>query len=278
MPHASLYQDSWRNPLSTARRHSSEALWAKFIKMVLDIHEYFYPIFAGEQRVDEYVPKNVFGTASHIGNNHFITTSHTIKNALQSGIVKIGFAINRKLYFVNICESETLDDLDLCLFRLEENLSPYKTLNISFNRLEMLEDVSTAGFPHGLDFENNVLRNRALKGYIVNHGPFFRFHKKPLAYELSFQCPKGISGAPLMKFYPNKQQFIVHGYIIGNTNTEITVFTEKETSSNGIHTSIYEKTESTKYGIAINNQELQEINSSLVGNIHEHFKNLGLLI
>jgi hypothetical protein len=26
MPHASLYQDSWRNPLSTARRHSSEAL------------------------------------------------------------------------------------------------------------------------------------------------------------------------------------------------------------------------------------------------------------
>jgi hypothetical protein len=29
MPHASLYQDSWRNPLSTARRHSSEALASK---------------------------------------------------------------------------------------------------------------------------------------------------------------------------------------------------------------------------------------------------------
>jgi hypothetical protein len=33
MPHASLYQDSWRNPLSTARRHSSEALAAILLKV-----------------------------------------------------------------------------------------------------------------------------------------------------------------------------------------------------------------------------------------------------
>jgi len=52
------------------------------------------------------------------------------------------------------------------------------------------------------------------------------------------------------------EEFVVTGYIIGNSNTEIVVFSEKEiTKDEGIERH-YERSESMKFGIAISTEEL----------------------
>lgn len=53
---------------------------------------------------------------------------------------------------------------------------------------------------------------------------FREFSKKPSVYELSFHCPKGISGTSLK----NSETWHVKGFIIANASTEILVFEEKE--------------------------------------------------
>ena len=229
---------------------------------IFELDNYVFAIFGGELQNDVFIPKDVFGTASRLSEFTFISTAHTIINASSYDSCAMGIALPgmRQLHFELIDEFELFEKIDLATFSIF-NYHQYGHLlsfKLSFKPLNMLDDVVAVGFPHGLDNINQVLKYRALKGHIVNHGPFYRFDSRPVAYELSFNCPRGISGAPLMKYKESDSAFNIHGYIIGNTKVEMTVFSEREVTNNGERESVYEKTETTNLGIAIDSVELKD--------------------
>jgi hypothetical protein len=225
--------------------------------MTIDVHDYFFPILGGTGSEFDFKPTSILGTASCLYKDKYITAGHTIESAQTYDSAFMAFIEKRteQIFYVPIENAEIISDIDLATFELPDNIES-RSFKICKNTLEMLSDIITCGFPHGLDLQNQILRNRAFKGYISNYGQFFQFPSRPNCYELSFTCPKGISGAPLLQFDKNLLQYIVYGYVIGNSNFEITVFSESETTLDGLTKTIHEKTESMKFGIAIQVDEL----------------------
>jgi hypothetical protein len=225
--------------------------------MTIDVHDYFFPILGGTGSEFNFVPKRILGTASCLFRNTYVTAGHTIEAALtyESAFMGLINKNSEQIFYIPIEKHNIMKDIDLATFELPDTIESL-SFKVCTDTLEMLSDVLACGFPHGLDLQNQVLRNRAFKGYITNYGLFYQFPSRPNCYELSFMCPKGISGAPLLQFDKERLQYISYGYIIGNSNIEITVFSDSETSSDGLIKTIYEKTESMKFGIAIQVNEL----------------------
>ena len=132
----------------------------------------------------------------------------------------------------------------------------------------MLDSIRTAGFPYGLDMAQLKISVRAFAGEIVSTQNWSGLSAKPEAYELLFQCPRGLSGAPL--WVPLTTPVIV-GMIIGNCITEMIIHSEKEESTEDGKTTIYERTESLRLGLAVQTKPLTEINSQLLGSTVEAF-------
>lgn len=237
------------------------------MKLNFDIYEYVFPLYGGKIGKNSFEPIVLCGTASRIADNLFITAAHSIKYAKTYEACAIGilnYTTKQYTYF-NFSIYESHDGLDLGIIEIYikrggEEIA--KMFYLSKNPLNLLDDVFTIGFPHGLDLKNNVLIKRALKGYVVNHFSFRDFPKAPKVYELSFQCPVGISGAPLLKM--DYGSITVHGYIIGNSKTEIEIFSEKEELQENNTTTIVTRSETTKFGIAIDSKELEKINSQFI--------------
>jgi hypothetical protein len=225
--------------------------------MTIDIHDYLFPILGGKGTELDFEPLNILGTASCFYGNKYVTAGHSMNAAQTYESAYMGLIDKRteQIYYVPLNDIDIHEDIDLATFEI-----PHGIENMSFkigtDKLEMLSDVLACGFPHGLDLEYRILRNRAFKGYIINYGPFYQFPRRPNCYELSFVCPRGISGAPLLQFDTDYLQYLIYGYVIGNSNSEITVFKETEKTDDGSVKTIYEKTESTKFGIAIQVDEL----------------------
>ncbi|MCJ7449411.1 MAG: hypothetical protein MUO72_17180 [Bacteroidales bacterium] len=225
--------------------------------MTIDVHDYFFPILGGTESEFDFKPTSVLGTASCLYKNKYVTAGHTIESTQDFDSSYMAFIEKQteQIIYIPLQNAEIISDIDLAIFELPDNIES-QSFKICKNTLEMLSDVLACGFPHGLDLQNKILRNRAFKGYVSNYGQFFQFPSRPNCYELSFMCPKGISGAPLLQFDKDLLQYIVYGYIIGNSNCEIMVFSESEITLDGSTKTIYEKTESMKFGIAIQVTEL----------------------
>jgi hypothetical protein len=234
-------------------------------------HRYFFPV-VGFRKKDFTEPINIFGTASLLGNGVFITTAHTIKAARECASHAILFMTDDDTFTMGEpIDFELFEDYDLGLLKLTHypNVSAYPWDEY---RGFMTEPVQALGYPHGYDAKNNFITMRALIGHIVSYMPFHLFPNKPLIYELSFPCPRGISGAPIMTASGIK------GFVIGNSLTEITVFKEEETVDDGSQRVVHEKTETTKFGVAIAVSNLLPLTSRLLGStFREHLISKGLL-
>lgn len=79
------------------------------------------------------------------------------------------------------------------------------------------------GFPYGLLKEEMTILSRSYKGYIVAGKPFTKFKYQPDCYELSFVCPRGLSGAPLLSLGSD-----IIDVIIGNEQSEMEVYRRTE--------------------------------------------------
>ena len=236
----------------------------------IKFNEYFFPVIGGAQNgVGRVIVNQVYGTASYIGNNMFITAAHSIENANSNDLSGIGFIEPSKgLLFKLNKDFELFPELDIGIVQTEPLDIKIQQFKFSNKSTPLLKDVWSAGFPHAYDKELKNIKNRALMGYIVSSTNFREFKSNPLSYELSFHCPVGISGAPLL--IRNNSNPLVIGYIVGNTNSEILILREKEIEiekeSGKEKETVFEKTETTKYGIAIDILELLEVNSRLLGN------------
>jgi len=235
------------------------------------IYEYVFPLFGGKTKDGNFEPIILCGTVSQISPFLFITAAHSIKSAKTYESCAIGlFSFNTKQFsYYDILDYEYHDGLDLGIITIYPNFVRdfADRFRISREPLSLLDDIFTIGYPHGLDLENGVLINRALKGYVVNHFSFRKLPKAPIVYELSFQCPVGISGAPLLRKNDATSEITVHGYIIGNSSTEIVTFSHKEICVENNKTTILERSETTKFGIAIDSKELELIASEKFGDL-----------
>jgi V8-like Glu-specific endopeptidase len=240
-------------------------------------YDYVFPVFAGE--LDEnghFEAKNIYGTAFYINHNTFITCAHTVLNAKDHPITALGFQ-NPKgvMSFVEWKYSEMYDNIDVGL--IQANIpreKPYKWLG---NKLAMLNDVSITGYAFGLDDEHSEILIRSYKGHISMVGYFHKLKGSPSHYELSYMCPRGISGAPLIYIHENMP--FICGMSIGSERTSMVVYSEKETNNEGNITSHYNIEEALHRGIAIQTEALLEIDSKLIGkNLKEYLEDEKLLI
>jgi len=125
----------------------------------------------------------------------------------------------------------------------------------------MLADVQCCGFPYALDRARMCIDIRALRGHVVAARSFAQLPARPLIYELSFACPRGLSGAPLFTVEPQSH---LAGMVLGNAATDMLVLSSREVLSNGT-TEVIEQYERLQLGIAEQAPFLLTLESRLLG-------------
>ena len=222
--------------------------------------------------------KNLFGTAFSIGNDYFLTAGHVLNGIKQHEKFTLGFQ-NLGIYdFVQIEESELFENIDIGIIKCESTfqLKPYKW---SLKNCPSLTKVISLGFPHGYDSKHNEINSTCFDGYISARLLHFRtFTGDPSVYQLSFQVPRDLSGAPLF-LNKGSDDLVVNGIIVGNNTVEIPVFASREVVNDGTKEIFYEKSEAMHSGIAITAEVISKQASHLLEmNIGDYLYANGLVI
>lgn len=235
--------------------------------------EHVFPIVGGSIKKtpfeNQLVIKQIYGTAFSIGDKCFLTAAHVVESAKENEWAGIGYPEGQSWKVSSLIDSETITESDLGIVKAD--VPNPKSLKWRFDQLSMLEDVQTVGYPYSLDLENLIIGARAFTGHIVAGPIFQRLTAKPRIYELSFQCPRGLSGAPLLR----KNSIV--GMIIGNRTTQMLVFSDKEILAEGGKETIVERYESLQLGMALQSASVININSRILGTIRNHLVNNGLV-
>jgi hypothetical protein len=223
----------------------------------INANEFFFPVVGGESsgRI-----KDVYGTAFCLSDSFFTTNEHVLTNATEHPFWGIGHSVGNSWEFAAGDHHEVFKDFDVGI--LTAQVSMAKAFKWSTAELSMLDDVLTTGFPYALDHTASILRMRSLKGTVVSPRAWNGLPGKPRAYELSFPCPRGISGAPLVK--PGAPPSVI-GVIFGNAITDMIVSSDVEKAIDGKETKVYERVESMHLGVALQTQSIVSIKSSLLG-------------
>src|SRR5687768_1522133 len=108
-----------------------------------------------------------------------------------------------------------------------------------------------------MDLERQRMGIRSFVGHIVSATTFGRLKRDPPSYELSFQCPRGLSGAPLL--IRDADSMLVTGFVIGIERTEMNVFTERETVTEENERVTVERYEALNLGIALQSRAVLDV-------------------
>jgi hypothetical protein len=218
---------------------------------------------------------NIYGTAFPIGGEYFLTADHVLKNALKNPYCGLGFAgLNRQLSSRSLIAHESFPDYDVALLQGYAPDTPL--LSWDLTNQDPFADVQTMGYPLAWDVKQSEIYTRAFKGHIVTTRRWHDLKAAPNIYELSFQAPPGLSGAPLVSIaYPPQ----LVGMIIKDTTSQMglptSIITEK--SSDGTQT-ITEIQEAFHLGIALTSGVLASIHSELLGgSLATRLRRAGLL-
>lgn len=238
---------------------------------------------------DEHKPfLQIWGTAFCIGEGFYLTAAHVMESA--SGSVEnqisdaltigLGIANSGGWLFSTDTKYEIHPQLDLAIIENHHHFNSSRDSVVpawNLEQLLVLNDVYTLGYPYA-KFEKDDLTSitpRGFKGHIIglrDHGlmtgPDFG------AYELSFQTPRGLSGAPLFSRGPDH---CVCGLIIANEMKEMTVSRWEDINEDG-QRSTHIQSEVMNIGIAIQEAEIFNAPFELMnGTIGGHLSELGLL-
>ena len=221
-----------------------------------------FPVFGGRMNdLNQFVPTEIFGTAFYIGNNFFVTCCHTIKAAQEQGVITLGYQNeDRTLSFAQVNSTELFEENDSGI--INAYIERAKANPWLAQKLSMLNDVISIGYPYGFDNDKAEVLIRSYKGHIVLVGFYHLFNSNP-HYEISYQVPRGLSGGPLLFLYNNAT--VICGMTIGNQITEIVVNSFKEVDSINNKTTVYEKTEALHRGIAMQSISFFKTKSNLLG-------------
>jgi len=234
---------------------------------LIDAFQYVFPVLGCKQITHKsfVAIEQIYGTAFYLKNNTFITAGHCIKNALQHKSIGLGYAKADGLEFHEVTNHEIISGYDIGF--VQAHIPAAKALHWDYDELPMLADVKTVGYPYGLDLPNLAFQSRAFKGYVISAPTFLRFQSKPRCYELSFACPRGLSGAPL---FIEEKELKVKGIVIGNASTEMLIYTDKEVVEEGKET-VTVRYEATQFGIAFQTASIKHVQSSLLGDSLDNY-------
>lgn len=211
----------------------------------MNIYDIVFPVFGGRKNDDDYLFDAVIGTCFKTSAGIFITAEHVMKAALEYNIAFIGYANDdQDLIPVSINNHKLYPELDIATF--EADVPRAKELELVNENCSLGMALEAGGYPYAVHLDMETFSTRIFKGHIVSLNKWKPLTAQPDIYELSFQCPKGLSGAPLFVSGTYKS----YGVVIGNSVVEMPLFEEKEVSDDGTKT-IYEKTQSMYLGLAI---------------------------
>jgi len=241
---------------------------------VVIAYEYIFPLVGAKsiEGAEGVQVEQVHGTAFYAKSGNFVVAGHALRKALQHDLVGLGHVRGDSWGYTHVTAHEVIDDYDVGFVKAE--IPEAKALNWKFDELPMLADIHTVGFPFALDLERFRIRVRAFKGHIVSSSTFYDLPRNPRCYELSFACPRGLSGAPLCTQRPGR----VVGLVIGNQSTEMLVYSDKEVQKeDGKPAKETERYEATQFGVAIQTSSLQDIESDILGgSVMEYLKSVEL--
>jgi hypothetical protein len=212
----------------------------------------------------------VVGTAFPIGGSFWVTAAHALGAANS-----MGFLRGDEWLHSSIAREERMDEYDIAIFEaiVERKLAPLHWINAP---LRSMSQVVAIGFPYAYDPELAQVNHRCFTGAIVAPlNATTRIPAQPPIYELQFQCPRGLSGAPLIFNHANR--FAVAGVVVGNVSTEMLVLSDKEILKDG-STSIVQRYEMLQLGIALQSAGLFDLHFEILGmTLGEHLKRHRLL-
>jgi len=241
----------------------------------INTHDYVFPIIAGESGGTATIVKNVLGTAFSIGGGYFLTCDHVLKNGDGFGEVRLGRSnlVATKWESIVILGNSRHEDLDVAILYVPHAKDIQCMEWEAPEKLPMLSTVHATGFPYALNLpDEGSIQIRSFCGTITSVTIWPKFKSKPGIYELSFLAPRGLSGAPLCR--GNK----IVGVVYGNRSIEMTVFSETEVNKDGDETTVFEKIESFRIGLALQTEPIMNIESDLLKcTVGEHLKKHALL-
>lgn len=261
--------------------------------MAKEIHlqQTVFPILLGTRDVKDktsLIVEDVIGTCFHIGGCYFMTAGHVVEsiknNASKSAAISILEGEN--LRPINIIETEVLDcDIGIlkCANTFPKDLANAHTIEWGNGTINLKDTLYASGYPFGLYRRGNdaTLVQRTFQGHVICeihkfkppalNGHYFR------VLELSFQVPRGLSGAPL--FSQSKSEFLIHGVMIGNSESAMKVYSTKETiKETDTTTTYYDRDEVMCLGVAVHPASILPLKSTLLnGTVQEHIQNHNLL-
>ncbi len=245
--------------------------------------EIVFGLYGGKLNNGEFVLQCLIGTLFSIGGIYFMTAGHVLEQPKAYDQITIGVRNKSKKSshsFAGVGGFEIFENIDIGIIRcLVNKYQPLRVPKWTSEKHASLSDVSTFGFPFGLKLEEGRTGEvylRSLKGYIVcSYQLKIPYSEKVKCYELSMNCPRGISGAPLLS---SEKPGCLIGVVVGNANSEIEVSNEVETEKDGNSKVVYRKTEIVRYGIAIQSCEILKLDSNLLGKkIRDHLIEYKLL-
>ena len=218
----------------------------------------------------------LLGSCFRVGGGAFLTAGHVVRalapDATRAAIL-VSLADTSKNVAISIVDSEALD-CDIGILRLAEDGDSLSVTNYCYPipwraaELTMLDDVRCFSYAHGIHRAGDELSTlqRAHKGYVISaphrYMPLGYTGTPFAAYEVSFQAPRGASGAPLLLAgYPPT----VAGVLIGNSQARMLVFDSEERIAESGETSRVEYFEALTMGVAVRRQSLWHLESRILG-------------
>jgi hypothetical protein len=218
----------------------------------------------------------IFGTCFWIGGSYWMTNQHAIEAATSHELAGVVWDNSGRLTVTQLQGPEALPGLDIAIFKAT---IPNPTgFQWDADSVPLLAPVQAVGYPHALDLHHKRIHLRAFGGSIVSGREWEVAGSMAQVYELSFACPRGLSGAPLLLSTTTH----VAGVVFGNAKMDITVSSDQETTqdvgSGGTTTTIVNNIESLHLGLAFTSQQILATHSTLLGKtVREHLDEVGLL-
>jgi Trypsin-like peptidase domain len=215
---------------------------------------FVFPLFTGPGREN---PELIVGAAFGLGDDFFLTAAHCVKPVgghkwIGLGILDQGAEFPR---IVDVSDAECDESCDLGVFKCQTG-GTHKRLHWSDRPLLMGGSVNAVGYAYGFDSDGRGVTGRTFSGTVVASRPFRRLRAEPPAYEVSFPCPRGLSGAPLLS-----EGLAVSGVVLGNQTTEMMIYASRErVSPEREH--VVERFEPLALGVAIQSRAVLELGLS----------------
>jgi hypothetical protein len=240
--------------------------------------ELICPLIAGQPTPDRsFHVQNIFGTAFSIGGQTlFLSAGHSISTAQEEGTVVLGFPHSGGFAMCQVDEVEVFPNYDVGIVRVKKRIQHMRGIRWCADTSTGRDDVIAIGFPHAFDPSEGSITSRGFKGHIVGSYRYSRLAANPLCHELSFQAPRGLSGAPLLLL--RQDEPIVAGVVVCNRAIEMEVYRDVEILDDGKTRDTFIRFEALQLGLAVDGAALLEVTSRILGStLREHLQRHNLL-